>query len=55
MNSEISELAEAMGMRRNALSRIAHDKGALITPMAIKFAAAQGFLCFTATWVARKR
>jgi addiction module HigA family antidote len=55
MNIGISELAEAMGLERNTLSRIAHDKGALTTPTAIKLEAAQGFLFSTATWVARKR
>ena len=29
MKIEISELAEAMGVHRNTLSRIAHDKGTL--------------------------
>lgn len=40
MNIEISELAEAMGVHRNTLSRIVHDKGTLTAPMAIKLAAA---------------
>ena len=42
MNIEISELAGAMGVHRNILSRIVHDKGALTAPMAIKLAAALG-------------
>ncbi len=42
MNIEISELAEAMGVHRNSLSRIVNDKGALTAPMAIKLAAALG-------------
>ncbi|PSJ41332.1 addiction module antidote protein, HigA family [Zobellella taiwanensis] len=42
MNIEISELADAMGVHRNTLSRIVHDKGALTAPMAIKLAAALG-------------
>lgn len=42
MNIEISELAEAMGVHRNTLSRIVHDKGSLTAPMAIKLAAALG-------------
>lgn len=42
MNIEISELAEAMGVHRNTLSRIVHDKGALTASMAIKLAAALG-------------
>lgn len=42
MNIEISELADAMGVHRNSLSRIVHDKGALTAPMAIKLAAALG-------------
>ena len=40
MNIEISELADAMGVHRNSLSRIVHDKGTLTAPMAIKLAAA---------------
>lgn len=39
---EINELADAMGVHRNTLSRIVHDKGLLTTPMAIKLAAALG-------------
>lgn len=39
---EISELAQAMGVHRNSLSRIVHDKGALTPSMAIKLAAALG-------------
>jgi len=42
MHVEISELAEAMGVHRNTLSRLVHDKGALTAPMAIKLAAALG-------------
>ncbi len=42
MKIEISELADAMGVHRNSLSRIVHDKGALTAPMAIKLAAALG-------------
>jgi len=42
MHIEISELADAMSVHRNTLSRIVHDKGALTTPMAIKLAAALG-------------
>jgi len=54
MNIEVSELAEAMGVRRNTLSRIVHDKRALPTPMAAKLAAAQDLLRSTAIWFARK-
>ncbi len=39
---EIIELANAMGVHRNTLSRIVHDKGTLTAPMAIKLAAALG-------------
>lgn len=42
MNVSIRELAEAMTVHRNTLSRIVHDKGALTAPMAIKLAAAFG-------------
>lgn len=42
MNIELCELADAMGVHRNTLSRIVHDKGALTAPMAIKLAAALG-------------
>lgn len=42
MKIEIRELAEAMGVHRNTLSRIVHDKGVLTAPMAIKLAAALG-------------
>jgi addiction module HigA family antidote len=42
MNIEINELADAMGVHRNTLSRIVHDKGALTAPMAIKLGAALG-------------
>ena len=42
MHVEISELAEAMGVHRNTLSWLVHDKGALTAHMAIKLAAALG-------------
>ncbi|RUO27160.1 addiction module antidote protein, HigA family [Aliidiomarina minuta] len=42
MKIEISELANAMGVHRNTLSRIVHDKGVLTAPMAIKLAIALG-------------
>lgn len=42
MRVDISELAEAMGVHRNTLSRIVNDKGSLTAPMAIKLAAALG-------------
>jgi len=42
MHLEISELAEAMGVHRNTLSRLVHDRGTLTAPMAIKLAAALG-------------
>jgi len=42
MNIEISELAQAMDVHRNTLSRIVHDKGSLTAQMAIKLAAALG-------------
>lgn len=42
MGIEINELAEAMGVHRNTLSRIVNDKGSLTAPMAIKLAAALG-------------
>ncbi|MCY0964730.1 HigA family addiction module antitoxin [Parathalassolituus penaei] len=42
MSIEINELADAMGVHRNTLSRIVHDKGILTAPMAIKLAAALG-------------
>ncbi len=42
MGIEINELAEAMGVHRNTLSRLVHDKGALTAPMAIKLAKALG-------------
>lgn len=42
LNIEINELANAMGVHRNTLSRIVHDKGSLTAPMAIKLAAALG-------------
>ena len=42
MRVDISELADAMGVHRNTLSRIVNDKGSLTAPMAIKLAAALG-------------
>ena len=42
MNIEIQQLAEAMGVHRNSLSRIINNKGSLTAPMAIKLAAALG-------------
>ncbi|MCX5591932.1 HigA family addiction module antitoxin [Alcaligenes endophyticus] len=42
LNIDIKELAEAMGVHRNTLSRIVNDKGVLTAPMAIKLAAALG-------------
>lgn len=42
MRIEIGGLADAMGVHRNTLSRIVHDKGSLTAPMAIKLAAALG-------------
>ena len=42
MHIEIRELAEVMGVHRNTLSRIVHDKGVLTAPMAIRLAAALG-------------
>lgn len=42
LSIEISELAMAMGVHRNSLSRIVHDKGTLTTPMAIRLAKALG-------------
>lgn len=42
MDIEISELADAMGVHRNSLSRIVNDKGVLRAPMAIKLATALG-------------
>lgn len=42
MNIGIEELAEAMGVHRNTISRIVHDKGRLTTPIASKLAAALG-------------
>lgn len=42
MGIEITELADAMNVHRNTLSRIVHDKGALTVPMAIKLAVALG-------------
>lgn len=42
LNIELNELAQAMGVHRNTISRIVHDKGGLTAPMAIKLAAALG-------------
>lgn len=42
LNIEIGELADAMGVHRNSLSRIVHDKGPLTAPMAIRLATALG-------------
>jgi antitoxin HigA-1 len=42
MNIGVNELADAMGVHRNTLSRIVHDKAVLTAPMAIKLAAALG-------------
>lgn len=42
MHIGVNELADAMGVHRNTLSRIVHDKGVLTAPMAIKLAAALG-------------
>lgn len=42
MGIEINELADAMGVHRNSISRLVHDKGALTAPMAIKLATALG-------------
>ncbi len=42
MNIGIEELADAMGVHRNTISRIAHDKGKLTIPIASKLAAALG-------------
>ena len=42
MGLEIGELAEAMNVHRNSLSRIINDKGALTAPMAFKLAKALG-------------
>lgn len=42
LNIDIKELAEAMGVHRNTLSRIVNDKGVLTAPMAIKLATALG-------------
>ena len=42
MNIDNRTLAEAMGVHRNTLSRIVHDKGTLTAPMAIKLGAALG-------------
>ncbi len=42
MGIEIGELANAMGVHRNTVSRIVHDKGPLTAPMAIKLATALG-------------
>ena len=42
MGIEIKELADAMGVHRNSISRLGPDKGSLTAPMAIKLAAALG-------------
>lgn len=42
MKIDINELADAMGVHRNSVSRIVNDKGPLTAPMAIKLAAALG-------------
>lgn len=42
MNIEINELSDAMGVHKNTLSRIVHDKSTLTASMAIKLAAALG-------------
>jgi len=42
LNIEISQLADAMGVHRNTLSRILNDKGALTAPIAIKLSVALG-------------
>jgi len=42
MGIEIGELADAMGVHRNSLSRIINDKGALTAAMAFKLAKALG-------------
>lgn len=42
LNIEINQLADAMAVHRNSLSRIIHDKGPLTAPMALKLAAALG-------------
>lgn len=42
MSVDISELAGAMGVHRNTLSRIVNDKGSLTVPMAVKLAGALG-------------
>ncbi|MBI6550442.1 HigA family addiction module antitoxin [Xenorhabdus lircayensis] len=39
---EINTLADAMGVHRNSLSRLVHDKGTLTAPMAIKLGVALG-------------
>jgi len=39
---EINELADAMGVHRNSVSRLVNDHGVLTAPMAIKLAAALG-------------
>lgn len=39
---EINELADAMGVHRNSVSRLVNDHGGLTAPMAIKLAAALG-------------
>ncbi len=42
LNLEISQLADTMGVHRNSVSRLVHDKGQLTAPMAIKLAIALG-------------
>ena len=42
MGIEIAELAEALGVHRNTVSRLVNDKGLLTAPMAIKLAATLG-------------
>lgn len=39
---EINELAFAMGVHRNSVSRLVNDRGVLTAPMAIRLAAALG-------------
>jgi len=42
LNIEIGQLADAMGVHRNTLSRIVNDKSALTAPIAIKLSVALG-------------
>jgi addiction module HigA family antidote len=42
MGIDKQELADAMGVHRNTVSRIVNDKGALTAPAAIRLAAALG-------------